>query len=199
MNDGGQWDMMVNLINKHGLVPKKNFPESVSSEASLQVNSILTSKVRIFISHTSVCIPLLCPIVFFFVFFFDTIQYRIIQLWPPVLLQVREYSIVLRKMVEDGNSDAEIKAKIDEQMVVVYRIVGICIGIPNTKFTWEYMDKSKEYHSVGPITPKEFYEKYVKPVYNVDDKVGMTGQYTSHKTWFNPSLPERRKFSSLFW
>ncbi|KAK7604711.1 hypothetical protein V9T40_005897 [Parthenolecanium corni] len=128
MNDGGQWDMMVNLINKHGLVPKKNFPESVSSEASLQVNSILTSKVR-------------------------------------------EYSIVLRKMVEDGNSDAEIKAKIDEQMVVVYRIVGICIGIPNTKFTWEYMDKSKEYHSVGPITPKEFYEKYVKPVYNVDDKV----------------------------
>lgn len=79
-------------------------------------------------------------------------------------------------MVEDGNSDAEIKAKIDEQMVIVYRIVGICIGIPHTKFTWEYMDKSKEYHSIGPVTSKDFYETYVKPVYNVDDKVGMPAE-----------------------
>lgn len=91
-----------------------------------------------------------------------------------LFLQLREFSIVLRKMVEDGNSDADIKSKIDEQMVIVYRIVGICIGIPQTKFTWEYVDKSKEYHSVGPITPKEFYEKCVKPVFNVDDKVSST-------------------------
>ena len=85
--------------------------------------------------------------------------------------QVREYAIVLRKMVEDGNSDAQIKEKIDEQMVVIYRIVGICIGIPSEKFTWEYVNKSKEYHSIGPVTPSQFYEKYVKPVFNVDDKV----------------------------
>ncbi|XKL64742.1 hypothetical protein PGB90_004828 [Kerria lacca] len=128
MNDGGQWDMIVNLINKHGLIPKKNFPESVSSESSGQVNSILTSKLR-------------------------------------------EFAIVLRKMVEDGNSDADIKLKIDEQMVIIYRVVGICIGIPSTNFTWEYLDKSKQYHTVGPLTPLEFYEKHVKPIYNLDDKV----------------------------
>lgn len=43
--DGGQWDMIVNLINKHGLMPKKYFPESYCSEASLRLNAVLKSKV----------------------------------------------------------------------------------------------------------------------------------------------------------
>lgn len=76
-------------------------------------------------------------------------------------------------MVEDGNSDAEIKSKIDEQMVIIFRIVGICIGIPNSTFTWEYLDKSKQYQSKGPITPLQFYQEFVKPVFNVDDKVSL--------------------------
>lgn len=58
MNDGGQWDMIVNLINKHGLIPKKNFPESVSSESSGQVNSILTSKVRNILDCRSIILNL---------------------------------------------------------------------------------------------------------------------------------------------
>jgi aminopeptidase C len=74
-------------------------------------------------------------------------------------------------MVEDEASDEKIKLKIDEQMVIVYRIIGICIGIPCSKFTWEYIDKTKQYHSVGPLTASQFYQEYVKPVYNVDDKV----------------------------
>lgn len=45
--DGGQWDMLVNLINKHGLMPKKCFPESYSCEASVRLNAILKSKVNI--------------------------------------------------------------------------------------------------------------------------------------------------------
>lgn len=74
-------------------------------------------------------------------------------------------------MVEDGKSKAEIRAKIDEQMEIVYRIIGICLGIPPKTFIWEYEETSREYHSIGPITPKEFYETYVKPVFNVDDRV----------------------------
>ena len=80
-------------------------------------------------------------------------------------------------MVEDDVSEEKIKMKIDEQMVVVYRIIGICIGIPCTTFTWEYLDKTKEYHSIGPLTPLQFYQQYVKPVYNVDDKVNTVIQY----------------------
>lgn len=45
--DGGQWDMIVNLINKHGLMPKKNFPESYSCEASARMNQVLKSKVSL--------------------------------------------------------------------------------------------------------------------------------------------------------
>lgn len=38
--------MIVNLINKHGLMPKKCFPESFSCESSVKMNTILKSKVR---------------------------------------------------------------------------------------------------------------------------------------------------------
>lgn len=43
--DGGQWDMICNLINKHGLMPKKCFPESYSCESSARLNAVLKSKV----------------------------------------------------------------------------------------------------------------------------------------------------------
>ena len=41
----GQWDMLVNLVNKYGVVPKNCFPESSSSEAALLMNKFLRSKV----------------------------------------------------------------------------------------------------------------------------------------------------------
>lgn len=126
--DGGQWEMIVNLINRHGLVPKSCFPESYSCESSSYMNSILKSKLR-------------------------------------------EYCKTLRDMVSNGASDAELENKIKEQMVVIYRIIGICLGIPPETITWEYYDKSKNYNCIGPITPLNFYEQYVKPCYNVDDKV----------------------------
>ena len=58
-----------------------------------------------------------------------------------------------------------------EQMSHIYRIVAICLGIPSDHFTWEYMDKSKVTHSIGPVTPLQFYTDHVKPIFNVDDKV----------------------------
>ncbi|XP_069671459.1 bleomycin hydrolase isoform X1 [Periplaneta americana] len=126
--DGGQWDMIVNLINKHGLMPKKCFPESFSCESSLRMNAILKSKLR-------------------------------------------EYTKDLRNLVSEGVSDGEIRSRIEQQMADVYRIVGICLGIPPETFSWEYYDKTKQFNSVGPVTPLDFYVKYVKPYYNVDDKV----------------------------
>ncbi|XP_055547023.1 bleomycin hydrolase [Wyeomyia smithii] len=126
--DGGQWDMLVNLINKHGLMPKKCFPESYSCEASARMNSVIKSKLR-------------------------------------------EYAKLLRTLIADGASDDDVQAEIQRQMNEVYNVVGICLGIPPEKFTWEYYDKSKKYLSIGPIKPTDFYEKYVKPYFNVDDKV----------------------------
>ena len=44
-SDGGQWDMLVNLVTKYGLVPKAYYPESHGSLASKGFNRIITRKV----------------------------------------------------------------------------------------------------------------------------------------------------------
>ena len=36
---------------------------------------------------------------------------------------------------------------------------------------WEYYDKNKKYNKLGPITPLKFYQDYVKPHFNMEDKV----------------------------
>ena len=34
IQDGGQWDMWVNLVNKYGVVPQSEMPESFQSSSS---------------------------------------------------------------------------------------------------------------------------------------------------------------------
>jgi bleomycin hydrolase len=46
MEDGGQWDMFVNVIKKYGVVPKQVMPETESSSASSTMNDRLTQKLR---------------------------------------------------------------------------------------------------------------------------------------------------------
>ncbi len=46
IGDGGQWNMFVNLVRKHGLLPQSSMPETQSSSASSRMNSILTAKLR---------------------------------------------------------------------------------------------------------------------------------------------------------
>src|SRR5207253_677157 len=41
-----QWNMFVNLITKHGLVPKNVMPETESSSNTMRMNSILRRKLR---------------------------------------------------------------------------------------------------------------------------------------------------------
>jgi Aminopeptidase C len=50
VQDGGQWDMFVNLINKYGAVPKEVMPETNHSSKSGNMNYILTHKLREFAS-----------------------------------------------------------------------------------------------------------------------------------------------------
>lgn len=143
--DGGQWDMVANLIGKHGLMPKKCFPETFSCESSSRLNNILKSKLR-------------------------------------------EYTRLLRLSIQEGKTDADIEAQISGMMEEVYRIVGICLGIPPKQFTWQYVDKAKQFHSVGPISPLEFYNTHVKPVWNIDEKVCLVSDP-------RPSNPYGRTYS----
>ncbi|XP_042876723.1 bleomycin hydrolase-like isoform X2 [Penaeus japonicus] len=128
ISDGGQWDMLVNLITKYGVMPKKCFSESYSAENSMRMNRFLQSKLR-------------------------------------------EYTKNLRAVISKGGDDAAVSEMLSTQMGEIYRIVSICLGIPPKTFSWEYYDKSKAYHKVGPLTPLEFYNEHVKATYNVEDKL----------------------------
>lgn len=120
--------MIVNLVTKYGLMPKKSFPESFNSETSARMNVVIRSKLR-------------------------------------------ENTKILRDLMDTNPDEKQLKETIDSMMADIYKIVGICIGIPPKEFVWEYYDKSKAYHSVGPITPQEFYNTIVKPVFNIENKV----------------------------
>ncbi|XP_048839191.1 bleomycin hydrolase isoform X2 [Brienomyrus brachyistius] len=127
-NDGGQWDMLVNLIEKYGVIPKKCFPESHSSEASRRMNDILNHKLR-------------------------------------------EYCLRLRDIMASSYTKADLSEAIDTMIEEVFRIVSVCLGSPPDTICWEFRDKEKNFHRIGPLTPQEFYREHVKPVYNIQDKV----------------------------
>ncbi len=46
LQDGGQWDMFVNLIEKYGAIPKSSMPESYQSSQSYMMNRLITRKLR---------------------------------------------------------------------------------------------------------------------------------------------------------
>ncbi|KAG2150487.1 peptidase C1B, bleomycin hydrolase [Suillus clintonianus] len=46
ISDGGQWDMVVNLLETYGLVPQPIYPESYHSSASSPINNLLKMKLR---------------------------------------------------------------------------------------------------------------------------------------------------------
>ncbi|NMN00405.1 aminopeptidase [Bifidobacterium sp. DSM 109958] len=47
-DDGGWWQMFVNLVNKYGLVPKSAYPETANSEDSAAFGQYLNTKAREF-------------------------------------------------------------------------------------------------------------------------------------------------------
>nr|ACO11422.1 Bleomycin hydrolase [Caligus rogercresseyi] len=128
LQDGGQWGMVVSLIEKYGVLPKKCFPESFSSESSNSMNSMITSKIR-------------------------------------------QYCKNLMKMSKEGASREKMLQEIDTYMKTIYRVVAICLSIPPETFVWEYYDKSKAYKKIGPLSPLEFYQKHVKPIWNVEGHI----------------------------
>lgn len=48
IQDGGQWEMFVNLVTKYGIVPKSAMPETYNSSNTMEINKILKSVLRSF-------------------------------------------------------------------------------------------------------------------------------------------------------
>lgn len=48
LGDGGQWDMLKNIIKKYGVVPKYAMPETENSSATSSLNNYLTKLLRMY-------------------------------------------------------------------------------------------------------------------------------------------------------
>lgn len=46
VGDGGQWDMIVNLVSKYGLVPQTLYPDTWNAQNSRTMDTLLTTKLR---------------------------------------------------------------------------------------------------------------------------------------------------------
>ncbi|EIW83169.1 peptidase C1B bleomycin hydrolase [Coniophora puteana RWD-64-598 SS2] len=46
ISDGGQWDMVVNLLENYGVIPQTLFPETLHSSLSSPLNKLLKTKLR---------------------------------------------------------------------------------------------------------------------------------------------------------
>jgi len=123
LQDGGQWDMFINLVKKYGVVPKQVMPETESSSNSRVMNFIVTTKLR-------------------------------------------EYAAELRRVYEQGKNIDALRARKEEMLGVIYRMLSIHLGQPPRRFFWQWHDKDEEFHRVGEITPQEFFERYVN--YDLD-------------------------------
>ena len=118
IQDGGQWDMWVNLVNKYGVVPQSEMPESFQSSSSSRMNTMITRKLR-------------------------------------------EFSIILRKMVSDKIESSKIRSRKEEMLCEIYKILTIHLGSPPTKFDWKTRDKKNNLIDEKGLTPVSFYNNHV--------------------------------------
>ncbi|GAA5961820.1 hypothetical protein JCM21900_003321 [Sporobolomyces salmonicolor] len=135
-NDGGQWDMAVNLMETFGLVPHCIFPESFNSSATGKIDTLVTSKLREF-----------------------ALELRELHAAAMrTLADVEGNSCAAKKAIAVQSA----RKRKEEQMGEIYRVLAITLGAPpkpTDPFVWEYYSKDKKYHRVE-ATPLSFYKDF---------------------------------------
>jgi len=118
IDDGGQWNMFMNVVKKHGVVPKSVMPETESSSNTGQMNRVLRARL-----HAG--------------------------------------AMTLRELHASGASSEAVRARKEEIVAAIYRMVAIHLGNPPEKFDWQWTDRDRVFHRDGEITPLEFAAKYI--------------------------------------
>lgn len=75
--------------------------------------------------------------------------------------KLREYACRLRRAHGEGETKEQLRARKEEMLSEVYRMLCICLGKPPKSFSFEYRDKKGEFHRDTDLTPQEFYKKYI--------------------------------------
>jgi bleomycin hydrolase len=76
----------------------------------------------------------------------------------------------------------KLKARKEEILAQLYRVLGIAFGLPAERFDFEYKDKDKNYHCDPGLTPLAFYEKYVGE--DIDEYVSLINSPTADKPYY---------------
>ncbi len=141
VGDGGQWDMLANLVTKYGLVgfpkrtcgsdadttvqvPQTIYPDAMAAQSSSSMDSVITAKLR----EDALLLRFMCS--------------------SDAHVSKRSLPIVKAKMLKE-----------------VHRILTIMLGPPpnpNAPFTWEYLDANSKYHTVS-TTPLKFAKELSSP------------------------------------
>ena len=75
--------------------------------------------------------------------------------------KLREYAKDLRKMHHKGHSLDELREAKQKMLNEYYRMLGIHLGTPPTRFTHEWRDRDNQYQCTDLLTPQEYYQNYV--------------------------------------
>ena len=137
IEDGGQWDMFVNVVNKYGIVPKSAYPETFQSSNTLRLNKILNR-------------------------------------------YLRKFTMDIRK-IKDNKT--EIENKYNLAIKDIYKILCNSLGVPPTKFNFEYVNKDKQYNIIKNITPMEFLNNYAE--INLNNYVSIINSPTKDKPFYD--------------
>ncbi|KAI5287109.1 hypothetical protein KEM54_006241 [Ascosphaera aggregata] len=132
VGDGGQWDMLANIVEKYGLVPQCLYPDTFNAKASAFMNKVITTKLREYV----------------------------LVLRNLVLAGEKEEEEEegKEKAAKTQEKDETITATKEKFLSEIYNIMVVCLTAPPSRdgpFTWEFYDKEKACQSVT-TTPLEF-------------------------------------------
>ncbi|KAH9809251.1 peptidase C1-like family-domain-containing protein [Melampsora americana] len=137
LGDGRQWDMVVGLVKKYGLVPKSIYDESYNSSNSSGINTFLTSKIR---DHA-------------------------LEL-QQIYKDTKAHAMDNLGQDSNSATIAGLQAAHQAKEVMMAKVY-CCLAIgllesppsPTETFEWDYLDKSSKAHSIVS-TPLDFYHKH---------------------------------------
>jgi len=72
----------------------------------------------------------------------------------------------------------------------IYHLLLKFFGNPPTTFNWSFYDKKKKYHSINNLTPLNFYNNYIKPLYDIDNHISIINDPRKENPYFKSYVIE---------
>lgn len=96
-------------------------------------------------------------------------------------LKLRQFACALREGWKEGKNREELRSLKESQLVAIYDMLCISIGIPPKEFTYETRDKDGKFIRISDITPQDFYRDYVSM--DLDQYVSLINAPTDDKPY----------------